>query len=134
MSKTASKPKSRAVEVALAHIEAWNNRDYESARSGLSDDVHVTVTTTQPTMPPTDTVGAEEYMRGLVKFGEVVVPGSAQINGSAGDDRNALVMVTVKAVFGPGGPEVPLVGARLYMLNDNAKIQSEQVVFCVLGQ
>ena len=48
-----------------------------------------------------------------------------------GDDRNALLMVNVEAVFGPGAPPVTLPGARLYLIDGNGKIVSEQVVFMV---
>ena len=127
------KSESRAVKVALEHIEAWSNRNYERARKSLSDNVHVTVMTTQPTMSPTDTAGIDEYMDGLIKFTQIVVPGSAEIIASDGDEQNALIMVRVKATLGPNGSKVPLVGSRLYSLNEEGKIRAEQVVFCVLG-
>ena len=38
-------------------------------------------------------------------------------------------MVTVKAKFPPRGDEVTLPAARLYLLDDDHKIASEQVVF-----
>ena len=55
---------SHAVAVARAHVEAWSNLDYETARRSLAEDVHVTVTTTQPMMPSTDTIGVDKYMDG----------------------------------------------------------------------
>ena len=126
-----SKLESRAVKVARSHIEAWSNHDYERAKKNVADDVHVTVTTTQPIMSATDTVGLDEYMDGLIKFASAVEPGSAQIIGSTGDDHNALILVNVKAAFGPGTTKVTLSGARLYLLDDQGKIKAEQVIFCV---
>lgn len=50
---------------------------------------------------------------------------------SVGDDRNALVMLTVTAALGPGGAKVPLTAARLYLLDDQNKIKAEQVIYYV---
>jgi hypothetical protein len=117
-----------AVSVALAHIEAWSNHDFDAAREALAPDVRVTVTSTMEHMPQTDTTGAEEYMAGLIPFAEAVVPGSARIDGSVGDERNALVLVTVKTTGRPMGP-MTVPAARLYLLDENNKIKAEQVVF-----
>src|SRR5262249_9150953 len=57
-----------AVKVARAHVQAWNNPDLDAARAALADDVHVTVTTTQPGAPAVDTVGIPDYMVGLEAF------------------------------------------------------------------
>jgi len=133
MIRQASATRSRAVEVALAHIEAWNHRNYEEAKNRLAEDVHSTVTTTQPTMPGTDTVGVDKYMLGLKKFSEIVVPGSVRIMASSGDDRNALIMVEMKVAMGPGAPHVPLVGGRLYSIDEASKIRAEQVIFTILS-
>jgi SnoaL-like domain len=116
-----------AVAVARAHVEAWSNHDFEAARVGLAADVHVTATTTQPSMPTTDTTGADEYMQGLITFAGAVIPGSARVLASIGDEQNALLMLTVDADFG-GGP-VELTAARLYMLDEEDKIKAEQIVF-----
>jgi hypothetical protein len=118
---------SRAVDAARAHIQAWSTHDQDTARKSLADDVHVTVTTTQPIMKPTDTVGVEEYMTGLTQFTSTVVPGSAREIAAIGDERNALVMLTVEADLG-GGP-VTLPAARLYLFDDDDRIKVEQVVF-----
>ena len=40
--------------------------------------------------------------RGLIQFARAVVPGSARIIAGTGDDRNALIMLTVEADFGAG--------------------------------
>jgi len=128
-----NKSDSPAVAVARAHVEAWSNHDYEGARKSLARDVHVTVTSTQPMLPRTDTVGIDEYMDGLIKFGQIVVPGSARISETIGDARNALLVVTVKATMGTGGATVPLTAARLYLLDEKGKIQTEQVIFTTLA-
>jgi hypothetical protein len=118
---------SPAVGIARAHVEAWSNHDFDTARSGLAPGVKVTATTTQPVMPATDLTGADDYMVGLIQFAQAVVPGSLRILASAGDERNALLMLTVEADFGAGKATLP--GARLYLLDDNNKIQAEQVIF-----
>ena len=93
---------SPALAVARAHVEAWTNHDYDAARRGLAPDVHVTAITTMPSPPPTDLTGADDYMTGLIQFARAVVPGSARIIAGTGDDRNALIMLTVEADFGAG--------------------------------
>ena len=122
-----AQPESPAVAIARAHVEAWNNHDFSAARSALAPDVHVTSTTTQPMPPRTDLTGADDYMVGLTQFAQAVVPGSLRILASAGDDRNALLMLTVEADFGAGKATLP--GARLYLLDDNNKIKTEHVIF-----
>lgn len=118
---------SQAVAIARAHVEAWSNHDFDTARSGLAADVKVKVTTTRPSMPDTNTVGIDDYMRGLIQFAQGVVPGSARVIASVGDERNALLMLTVEADL--GGGKVTLPAARLYLLDENDKIQAEQVIF-----
>jgi hypothetical protein len=118
-----------AVTLANAHIEAWSNHDFDSARSRLADDVKVAITSTNPTLPETRTTGIEDYMTGLIAFAQAVVPGSARVLSTVGDERNALIALTVRAAFPPSGEAVTLPGARLYLLNDNGEISSEQVIF-----
>ena len=79
--------------------------------------------------PPTDLTGVDDYMIGLTQFAQAVVPGSARILESVGDECNALILVTVEADF--GGTKTTLPAARLYLLDENHKIKSEQVVFYV---
>ena len=117
---------SPAIAIARAHAEAWSNHDFETARAGLAPDVSVTAVTTQQ-MPPTDLTGADDYMVGLIQFAQAVVPGSLRVLAAAGDDRNALLMLTVEADF--GGRKATLPGARLYLLDENGKIKTEHVVF-----
>jgi hypothetical protein len=122
-----AQPESPAVAIARGHVEAWSNHDFDTARATLAPDVHVTATTTQPMPPRTDLTGADDYMIGLTQFAQAVVPGSLRILASAGDERNALLMLTVEADFGAGKATVP--GARLYLLDDNSKIKTEHVIF-----
>jgi hypothetical protein len=124
---------SPAVATALAHCQAWSTQDWDTARAMLADDVNVTATSTLPIMPATNLTGADAYMQGLKQFAAPIVPGSLQINATAGDARNALVMLTVQAPYGPNGATVDLPGARLYLLDDQGKIKVEQVVFYVAG-
>jgi len=76
---------SPAVAVARAHIEAWSR----------IQDPPASMTTGGP------------------PFGEAVVPGSARVIASVGDETNALLMVSVKAAFAPGAPQLTLPAARL---------------------
>ena len=124
---------SPAVATAIAHCEAWSNHDWDEARGALAPDVKVTATTTKPVMPDTNTAGIDAYMQGLVQFAQAVVPGSLRVVAGVGDERNALLMVNVEAAFGPGGAPVPLPGARLYRLDEQGKIEVEQIVFLVPG-
>jgi SnoaL-like domain len=118
---------SPAVAVARAHVEAWSNHDFDAARRSLAPGVQVTSTTTQPIMKDVRLTGIDDYMEGLIAFAQGVVPGSARVLASTGDERNALLMLTVEADLGGGKVELP--GARLYLLDDDGKIRSEQVIF-----
>ena len=118
---------SPAVAIARAHVEAWSNHDFDTARKGLAPDVKVTATTTLPIMPATDLTGADDYMIGLTQFAQEVVPGSLRVIASIGDERNALLMLTVEADL--AGRRATLPAARLYLLDDDGKIKAEQVVF-----
>jgi hypothetical protein len=118
---------SPAISVALAHVEAWSNHDFDKAREALAADVTVDATTTLPVMPPTHLTGADPYMQGLEQFASAVVPGSARVTAATGDERNALLMLTVEADFGGGKMILP--GARMYLIDDDSKIKAEQVIF-----
>ena len=118
-----------AVAVAKAHAEAWSSHDWKKARRMLAEDVRVDATSTQSIVPPTHTTGAEEYMEGLVRFAQAIKPGSLKVLGTAGDDRNSALLVTVRASLGPGAPEVTIASARILLLAEDGKIQAEQVVF-----
>jgi SnoaL-like domain len=128
---TETQQESPAVSAALAHIEAWSNHDYEAARAALAGHVKVTVTSTIEGLPGTDTVGIDDYMTGLIAFADTVVPGSVRVDASIGDERNALLLVTVKTAGPPTG-STTVRAAHLYLLDDDNKIKSEQVVFYVV--
>jgi SnoaL-like domain len=116
-----------AVAIARAHVQAWSNHDFDTARNGLAPDIRVTATTTQPTPPATDLTGADDYMVGLTQFAQAVVPGSLRILASVGDQRNALLLLTVQVDLGAGKATLP--GARLYLLDEHGKIKTEHVIF-----
>jgi hypothetical protein len=120
-----------AVAAARAHVEAWTNHDFDAARKGLAGDVWVTAVTIDPNIPKTDLHGIDAYMRGLTEFAQAVVPGSATVLASAGDDRQALITLNVRAKFGPDAPEMTLPGARLYLFDGDGKIVVEHVIFFV---
>lgn len=128
--QVSAEPDSPAVAIAHAHIDAWSNHDFTTARKSLAADVHFTAMSTQPAVPSTDLVGIDDYMAGLVRFARAIVPASAHVIASIGDERNALIMLTVKAVLGLGAPKT-LPTARLYRLNGRGKIEGEQVIFYV---
>jgi hypothetical protein len=125
---------SPAVALALAHAEAWSHHDWDTARSMLAPDVHVTTMTTQPTLPATDVTGTDAYMEGLIKFAQAIEPGSFRLIGSIGDDRNSLILHTVQVAFSPDGPKVTLPGARLALFDENNQLKTEQVVFFALAE
>jgi ketosteroid isomerase-like protein len=125
-----SQHESPALRVARAHVEAWSEKDWDTARSLLSPDVHVTATHAGPYPPPTDLTGADDYMKGLAAFAEPIVAGSVRELAGVGDDRNALITLDLQAAFDPSGPAVAAPCARLYLV-ENGKIKTEQVVFYV---
>jgi hypothetical protein len=126
MTTTHNEP--RAVALARAHVEAWTTHDFEGARRGLAEGVKVTATTTAPYPPATSLTGVDDYMEGLVGFAQAIVPGSARVLAATGDERNALLMLTVD-LTGPDGSRVTLPGARLYLLDEDGRIADEQVIF-----
>jgi hypothetical protein len=68
-----------AVAVARAHVDAWGVHDYDVARGALAPEVHVIVTSVDPNTPQVDTTGADEYMSGLIQFGQGVLPGTTRV-------------------------------------------------------
>jgi hypothetical protein len=125
---------SPAVALARAHAEAWSHHDWDTARKMLAPDVHVTSMTTQPGLPATDVTGVDAYMEGLIKFAQAVELGSARVLASIGDQRNSLILLTVQATLGPGGPTVTLPAARLALFDEHNQLQTEQVVFFALSE
>ena len=124
---------SPAVAVARAHVEAWSNHDFDTARSLLADDVKVTATSSNPALPQTDLTGVGNYMEGLTAYAQPIVPGSVRILASTGDDHNALLTLTMTMAGGPFGSGATAPCARLYVVDDNNKIKTEQVIFYVAG-
>jgi SnoaL-like protein len=122
---------SPAVAIARAHVEAWSNHDFDTARSMLAHDVKVTATPADPALPQTDLTGAGNYMAGLIAYAQPIVPGSVRILASTGDERNALLALTMTMAGGPFGTGATAPCARLYVLDDNDKIKIEHVIFYV---
>jgi hypothetical protein len=122
-----------AVAVAQAHVEAWSNHDYDAARASLAPDVHVVATTVDPMPPQVDTVGIEDYMRGLQEFAQAVLPGGTEVTAGYGDETRALLLVSSRVKFEPDAPEMTIHGARLYLLDGEQRIQEEHVIFFVLA-
>jgi SnoaL-like domain len=120
---------SSAVTLASAHAEAWSHQDWDTARKMLAPDVHITAMTTQPGMKSTDTIGIDDYMEGLIAFAQAIEPGSAHVIASVGDERNSLILLTVRAAFSPDGPKVTIPAARLALFDENQQLKTEQVVF-----
>ena len=120
---------SPAVAVARAHVEAWSNHDFDTARSMLAPGVKVTVTSTNPALPHTELTGADSYMEGLIAYAQPIVPASARVLAGTGDDRNALLLVSLTMAGGPFGEGTTAPCARLYLIDDQGKIEAEQVVF-----
>jgi hypothetical protein len=120
---------SRAVAIARAHVEAWSKHDFDTARSILAPDVSITAMSTTPGLPRTDLAGPDDYMQGLTAYAQPIVPGSVQVLASTGDDRNALLVLSLTMAGGPFGEGTTAPCARLYLIDDNGKIQAEQVVF-----
>jgi hypothetical protein len=122
-SKAGTKTESRAVALALAHLEAWTNQDFEIVRGNLAEDV-------QFFSPAANLTGIDEYMdapRGLTQFARQVVPGSLRIIAAVGDERNALIMYEVRTEGGPIGSKV-FPSAQTWLLNDNGRIKVERII------
>ena len=126
---SAQQQESPAIAVARAHVEAWSNHDFDTARTLLADDVKVTATSSNPALPQTDLTGADNYMEGLIAYAQPIVPGSVTILASTGDERNALLTLSVKMAGGPFGAGANAPCARLYLLDENHKIKTEHVIF-----
>ena len=124
---------SPAVAIARAHVEAWSHHEFDQARSLLAPDVEVSASSTHPALPRTDLTGADNSMAGLIAYAQPIVPGSVRVLASTGDDRNALLLLSVAMAGGPFGEGTSAPCARLYVLDDDNKIKTEQVIFYVAG-
>jgi len=115
----------------MAHVQAWANHDFDTARGMLAPDVNVTATTTAAYPPDTDLTGADDYMQGLVAYAQPIVPGSLRVLASAGDEHNALLTLSVTMAGGPFGAGAEAPCSRLYLVDDDGKIKTEKIVFYV---
>ena len=121
-----------AVAIARAHIEAWSHRDWEKTRELLAPNVHALVTGTQ--RDTAEFTGIENYMERKKKGAQLVEPGSAQVISAIGDERNALILATMRIALGPGGTLVTLVRAILILLDENKQIKEERDGYFILSQ
>src|ERR1700682_1729878 len=122
-SKARTKTDSPAVALAVAHLEAWINQDFATARDNLAADVSFF-------SPAANLVGKDEYMdapRGLTQFAKQVVPGSLRVIAATGDERNALIMYEVSTQGGPIGSKV-FPSAQTWLLDDSGKIKVERII------
>lgn len=122
-SRPETKTESRAVALALSHLKAWTNQDFETVRGNLAADV-------QFFSAAANLVGIHEYMdapRGLTQFARQVVPGSLRVIAAMGDERNALVMYEVSTEGGPIGSKL-FPSAQTWLLDDHGKIKVERIV------
>ncbi len=125
MNKDSSK--SKAAEIAIKHVEAFSNHDYETARSLLADDVHFMLITSIPGFPnPLEGNGVEDFMK-TIASGNTLIPGSFQVINSIGDDHQALITVSVKGTL-PTKEPITLLAARHYIIDGNDKIKNELVI------
>jgi len=118
---------SKAVEIAIQHVEAFSNHDYETARSLLADDVHFLLIGSIPGFPNSvEGHGVEEFMKTLTS-GNTLIPGSLQVLHSIGDEHQALITVSVKGTL-PTQEPITLLAARHYMIDEHDKIKNELVI------
>jgi hypothetical protein len=85
-------------------------------------------------LPSGEASGIDNYMERLIKTAPLIEPGSVQVISAIGDERNALILETLRVALGPGGTMVTLARASLYLLDENKKIIEERDEFCVLSQ
>ena len=116
----------RAVDIAIKHFTAMCNGDRETLRALLADDVHYILITSIPGFPnPHEGHGAEQLMEDATRQ-NALDPGSLQVLKSIGDDQQALIVVRVKATFGPS--PMTLLAARHYMVDERGNITDELVI------
>ena len=118
---------SPAVEIALAHIDAWSRHDWDKTRELLAPNIYASVN-------GSDFSGIDNYMARKTKGAQLVEPGSVQVISTTGDERNALILVTLRIALGPGGTMVTMARSCLYLLDENNKIKEERDQFFILSQ
>ena len=124
---------STAITIARAHIHAWSHHDWEKTRELLAPNVHAMVTTTLPLKATAELTGIDAYMEPKIKAAQLIEPGSVQEISAIGDERNALILVTMRISLGPGGTMVTLARAMLYSLDENKKIKEERDAYFILS-
>jgi hypothetical protein len=125
---------SPAVTIALAHIDAWTRHDWDQTKELLAQNVHASVTTTQPNLGGSEFTGIDNYMARKVEAAQLVEPGSVQVISTIGDESNALILVTFRIGLGPGRTMVTMARSCLYLLDENKKIKEERDQFFVLSR
>ena len=121
---------SKAVAIAIQHVEAFSNHDYDTARSLLADDVHFILSTSvsMPGFPnPIEGNGVEAFMKALTSGNALIIPGSLQVIHSIGDEHQAFITVSVKGTL-PTQEPITLLAARHYLLDEHEKITNELVI------
>ncbi len=126
-------PDSPAVKIALAHIDAWSHQDWDKTKEMLAPNIRASVGTTQPDFRVVELTGIDNYMEPKIKAARLVEPGSVQILSTIGDERCALVLITLKIGLGPDGAMVTLARSCLYSLDGNEKIKEELDTFFVIS-
>ena len=121
-----------AVAIARAHIEAWSHHDWEKTRELLAPDVHALVTGTQ--RDTAECTGIDTYMERKKKGAQLVEPGSVHEISAIGDERNALILATMRIALGPAGSMVTMARACLYLLDEDKKIKEERDAYFILSQ
>jgi ketosteroid isomerase-like protein len=128
------KQESKAIRIARAHIDAWSKHDWDKTRELLSPEIHAVVTTTEPTRATAEFTGVANYMERKTKGALLVEPGSAHVISAIGDDRNALVLATMRIGMGPGGTMVNMGRACLYLLDEDNRIKEERDEWFILSE
>ncbi|HLI69285.1 MAG TPA: nuclear transport factor 2 family protein [Ktedonobacteraceae bacterium] len=121
-----------AITIARAHINAWSHHDWEKTRELLAPDVHAVVTGTQ--RDTSEFTGIDNYMERKKRGAQLIEPGSVREISAIGDERNALVLVTMRIGLGPGGTMVPMARSILILLDENKKIKEERDTYIILSQ
>lgn len=95
--------------------------------------MHAVVTTTLPTRTTAELTGIDAYMGPKVKAAQLIEPGSVREISAIGDERNALILITMRIGLGPGETMVTLARAILYLLDENEKISEERDEYFILS-
>jgi hypothetical protein len=124
---------SRAVTIALAHIDAWSHHDWDKTKEMLAATIHALVTSTQPRFSGSEITGTEKYMELKMKAAQLIEPGSVQVLSTIGDDMNALITISFRIGLGTDGTMVTMARSCLYLIDENNKINDERDVFFVVS-